>query len=165
MVSCEQLANYCQRLSGFHVTADPDDRRALGHSNGGPRRQPALRMMNHGKFGGGYTPTVKVGSTCSCGCSMVKGEGAQKQRTHTPSTRKCTHRHTVGTEGSRNFKGLGSFGFFFSFAAGYGARSEVKCWIESFSYGSARYCSPKCITLILHGTTSTATGPAAPCQN
>lgn len=27
------------------------------------------------------------------------------------------------------------------------------------------YCSPKYIKLILHGTTSTTTGPAAPCQS
>lgn len=28
--------------------------------------------------------TVEVGNMCSCDCLMVKGEGAQKQRTHTP---------------------------------------------------------------------------------
>lgn len=83
MVSCEQLTSYCR---GSLVSTSLQAQMTGEHSGTGwrPRRQPCLRMMNWSHFGGHCSWTVEVGNMCSCDRLMVKSEGAQKQRTHTP---------------------------------------------------------------------------------
>lgn len=78
----------------------------------------------------------------------MKGEGAQKQRTHTPRQENA-HIDTVWEQrGAGTLKVwarvYSKFGFFFQLQhmeqGGFSKRcSEGQCLTESFSYGSARY--------------------------
>lgn len=161
MVSCEQLASYCLRLCGFphhcrrwwQVSAQAQD--------GGPGRQPCLRMVSRGHFGGCYSCNSGGGKYVLLWLFNGEGWGGTETEDTYTSTRKCTHRHTVGTGGggAGTFRGLGYSGAELS---GCGARSVSLKVLKS---NNTRFVGSAPNIYSWHGTTSTATGPAAPCQS
>lgn len=146
---------------GFLITADADDRWALRHRMAAPVDSPAYEWWVVAILVAATVATVEVGNMCSCDCLMVKGEGAQKQRTHTPRQENA-HIDTLWERegrGAGTFRGLGYSGAELS---GCGARSVSLKVLKS---NNTRFVGSAPNIYSWHGTTSTATGPAAPCQS
>ena len=145
----------------FLITAAADDRWALRHRMAAPVDSPAYEWWVVAIFGGCYSFNSGGGKYVLLWLFNGEGWGGTETEDTYTSTRKCTHRHTVGTGrgGGRDFRGLGYSGAELS---GYGARSVSLKVLKS---NNTRFVGSAPNIYSWHGTASTATGPAAPCQS